>query len=120
MQQRHTVHSRSLIIRARGHIVHHMSYISQLAMIKNLTCLPQCADVLLFTLGNTQLKRSAVYSISPEVGPLSGGTDIALQVMSNLRAYLLLGNLKGFSCLVMLMHTKYHTDLQAHLYQPYL
>ncbi len=93
MQQRHTVHSRSLIIHARGHIVHYMSYISQLAMIKDLTCLPQCADVLLFTLGNTQLKRSAVYSISPEIGPLNGGTDIALQVMKTSESILLLGNL---------------------------
>ena len=53
-----------------------------LTVIAELTAVIASADVLLLTLGNAELQRSAVYAITPEVGPLSGGTDVMLQVGS--------------------------------------
>jgi hypothetical protein len=42
--------------------------------------LPFSADVLLLTLGRTQLRGSTVFGIAPEVGPFTGRTAVELKV----------------------------------------
>lgn len=37
-------------------------------------------DVVVLTLAPTKLRRVAVFSSEPEVGPLTGGTEVTLQV----------------------------------------
>lgn len=40
------------------------------------------ADIVVLTTTPKKLRRVAVFSADPEVGPLSGGTEVTLQVLS--------------------------------------
>lgn len=38
------------------------------------------ADIVVLTVAPTKLRRVAVFSVEPEVGPLTGGTEVTLEV----------------------------------------